>query len=96
MTKFQTTVKFCSFDINLIILTTILHLLSNYSISTILLKFSQMQTLITTIKYQIYYKTAVEYIMAKYCLAADFARDRVIELSYISTIGILTDYFTML
>jgi len=55
-----------------------------------------MQTLITTIKYQIYYKTAVEYIMAKYCLAADFARDRVIELSYISTIGILTDYFTML
>jgi hypothetical protein len=80
----------------LITLTAILHLLSNHSISTILFKLSQIQTLISTIKYQIYYKTAVEYIIAKYYLAADFARDRAIESSYISTDGILTDCFTML
>jgi hypothetical protein len=56
--------------------------------------FSNSQSLITSIKNRIYRRTAVTHIATKYNPAADMARDREMDLSYVPTADMLADCFT--
>jgi hypothetical protein len=69
--------------------------LNQLGISTIPHVFSDSQLLIVSIKNRIYRGTAVAHIATKYYLAADMARDREIDLSYIPTAEMLADCFTI-
>jgi len=75
-------------------LTQISHLLNELGIPTIPHVFSNSQSLIASIRNRIYRGTAVAHIATKYYLAADIARDREIDLSYVPTAGMLTNCFT--
>jgi len=75
-------------------LTQISHLLSELGIPTIPHVFSDLQSLIASIKNRIYRGTAVANIATKYYLAADMARDGEIDLSYVPTAEMLAGCFT--
>jgi len=74
--------------------TQISHLLNELGILSIPHVFSDSQSLIPRIKNSIYRRTAIAYIATKYYLAADMARDREIDLSYVRTAEMLADSFT--
>ena len=53
-----------------------------------------MQSLMESIQSRIYCGTAVAYLVTKYYLAADMARDLEIDLSDLPTAGMVTDCYT--
>jgi hypothetical protein len=75
-------------------LTQISHLLNELGILTITHMFSNPQSLITRKKNTIYPGTVVAHIANMYYLAAEMARDGVINLSYVPTAEMLADCFT--
>jgi len=75
-------------------LTQISHLLNELGIPPIPHMFSHSQSPIMSIKNRISCRTAVAHIATKYYLAADMARDREIDLSYVPTAEMLADCFT--
>jgi hypothetical protein len=75
-------------------LTQITHLLNELGILTIPHVFPDSQSLIASIKNRLYRGTAVAHIATKYYLAADMARDREMDLSYVPTAAMLANCFT--
>jgi hypothetical protein len=75
-------------------LTQISYLLNELGIPTIPHVFSYSQSVIVSIKNRIYQGTEVAHIVTKSYLAADMARDREIDLSYVPTAELLADCFT--
>jgi hypothetical protein len=84
-TQSTTDAEYYAFAVGCMRLTQISHLLKELGIPTIPYVFSDSQSLIASIKNRIYRGTAVAHIATKYYLAADMARDRVIDLSYVPT-----------
>jgi hypothetical protein len=68
--------------------------LNELGIPTISHVFSNLQSLIASIKNRIYCLTTVAHIATIYYLAADMARCGEIELSYVPTAKMLADFFS--
>jgi len=82
----MTDAEYFAFGLGCIRLTQILHLLNELGILTVPHIFSDLQSLIASIKIRNYHGTAVAHIAIKYHLAADMARDAMIDLSYIPVV----------
>ena len=89
-----TNAEYYAFGVGCMRLTQISHLLNELGIPTIPHVFSDSQSLIASIKNRIYRGTAVAHIATMYYLAADMARDGEIDLSYVPTAEMLTDWLT--
>jgi hypothetical protein len=89
-----TDAEYYAFGVGCMRFTQISHLLNELGIPTILHMFSELQSLIASIRNRLYCGTAVAHIPSKYYLAADMARDREIDLSYIPTAEMLVNFFT--
>jgi hypothetical protein len=72
-------------------LTQISHILNELGIPTIPQVSSDSQLMIASIKSRIYHGSAVAHIATEYYLAADMARDREIDLSYVLTAEIFAN-----
>jgi len=90
----MTDAKYYPFGVGCMRLTQISNLLNELSIPTIPQLFSDSQSLIAIIENTIYRGTAVAHIATKYYLAADMARGREIDLSYVPTAEMLAHCFT--
>jgi len=88
-----TDTKYYAFGVGCIELTQISHLVKELGITMIPHVLSESQSPIASIKNRIYRGTAVAQIATKYNLAADMARDREIDLSYVMTAEMLADSF---
>jgi hypothetical protein len=77
----MTKAKYYAFGVGCMRLIQISHRLNKLGIPTIPQVFSVSQSLMASIKKQIYRGTAVAHISTKYYLAADIARDGEIHLS---------------
>jgi len=96
MSTTQSTIdaQYYAFGVGCMRLRQISHLLNDLGIPSIPDGISDKQSLITSIKNQIYRGTAVAHIATKYCLAADMTGDGEIELSYVPTAEMPADCFT--
>jgi len=89
-----TDAEYYAFGVGCMWLTQISHLLNELGIPTIPHVFSDWQSLIASIENRINRGTAVAHIVTKYYHAADMARDREIDLSYVPTAEMLANCFT--
>jgi len=91
---FTTVAQYYAFGVGCMRLTQISHVLNKLGIPTISQVFSNSQSPIAIIKNRIYRGTALAHIVTKYHVAADMTRNEEIDLSYIQTAKMLTDWFT--